>query len=143
MKPYRVPKRLVLVLMGVIFALIAGGFAFFRAQQKSLRVVAENNLLAVAQIKINQIVSWREDQIAEGVELMNSIFLKQGLENWIQRRDAEGEEIIRARMQALVEHYNYQEVLLLSAGRRQLMSYSGKAVKLHPEMVDALDRSKD
>jgi PAS domain S-box-containing protein len=129
--------------MGVIFVLITGGIAFFRDQQQSLRADAEQDLLAVAQIKIDQIVAWRENQLAEGVELMSSVYLKQGLKNWIQRRDEEGEEIIRTQMQALIDHYHYSDILLLTPDRSQLMSYSGQRVKIHPEMTEAFAQARE
>lgn len=143
MKPYRVPKWLVIILMGVILSLIAGGYAFFRVQRQSLRAEAEEDLLTIADGKIDQITSWRENQLAEGVELMNSVFLKRGMADWIQRRDAEGEEIIRTRMRALVEHYRYRDILLLTPEGRQLMSYSGDRTALHPEMVTALRNARE
>jgi PAS domain S-box-containing protein len=143
MKPYRVPKWLVIVSTVIFFILIASGYGFFQAQQNSMRVIAERDLFAVANSKLDQITLWRENQLAEGVELMSSVHLKRGLENWIRRRDAEGEEIIRTRMQSLVEHYHYQEILLLTPDGRQLMSFTGKRVTLHPEMLEALSEAQD
>jgi PAS domain S-box-containing protein len=130
-------------LTGVILALTVGGYAFFQVQRQSLRAEAESDLLAVANIKLDQIASWRENQLAEGVELMSSLYLKRGMANWIQRRDAEGEEIIRTRMQALVEHYHYRDILLLTPEGRPLMSYSGDRTPLHPEMVKSLGKARD
>lgn len=143
MKPYRIPKWLEVVFIGAIFALIGGGYAFFRVQQQSMRAEMERNLLAVAQVKIDQITSWRENQLAEGVELMSSVYLKRGIADWLQRRDVESEEIIRARMQALVDHYHYKDILLLTPDGRQLMSYSGQKADIHPEMTEAFTNARE
>jgi PAS domain S-box-containing protein len=129
--------------MGVILALIVGGYAFFQVQRQSLRAEAERDVLAVAQIKIDQITSWRENQIAEGVELMSSSFLMRGINAWTRTRDAEGEELIRSRMNSLVDHYHYRDILLLTPEGRQLMSFSGERSALHQEMINALNEARE
>lgn len=117
MKPYRAPKWLIITMLGVVFGLLGSGFIYFRMQQRTLREEAEKDLLGVAQVKLEQITAWREDQLAEGRELMSSSFLMRGINAWIRTRDEASEDLIRAEMQVLVDHYRYRDILMLTSGR--------------------------
>ncbi len=141
MKPFRFPRSLATALALMLLALLAGGIWFFRAQQEYLRQIAENELLAVAQLKVEQITDWRSDQLAEARELMDSQFLKLGVAAWMTRRDPDSRDMILARMRSLQAHYGYEDILLVNPAGEIILSLAGTRTELDQEAQAVLEQA--
>lgn len=141
MKPYLFPRWLLLTMLLVMAVLLGGGIWFFRAQQAHMRKMAENELFAIAEMKNKQIVTWREDQLAEAQELMDSLFLKEGVVRWMVSRDAESEEMILARMRSIQQHYDYEDVLLVDAAGKVLLNLGDRQAQLDADTLLVLEEA--
>ena len=70
------PRRLLAVVALVIFAMTIGGAWFYRAQRQAFRRETGAQLLAIAQLKVNQIVQWRQERLGDSAVLAESAIWK-------------------------------------------------------------------
>jgi len=138
MKSYRFPPKLAALMLLVMLVLLGGGLWYFRAQQTYQRQTVENELLSIAEVKVEQIVQWRQDQLAEAQELMDSQFLKEGTERWMEGRDAESAGMILSRMRSLQQRYAYMDVLLVDVQGNILLSLQDSLAPLDAEALRVL-----
>jgi two-component system, cell cycle sensor histidine kinase and response regulator CckA len=73
----------VMFIFFVIFTLIAG-FLFYQRQQRQIKSEAQNYLAAIADLKVNQIVQWRHERVADGMLLLNNPPLIKAAEEYLR-----------------------------------------------------------
>lgn len=123
MKKTRFHRGILFGFVVFLLVLMAGGVWFFRSQRDVLRAEAEQDLAAISELKVAQIVSWQNDQLAEGREIMRNTFLIDGVSRWMKNRAGRDEKTIRETMQALVDHYGYHDILLVDTTGAIIWSY--------------------
>ena len=136
MNPF--PRWLAASLAAATLLLLAGGGWFYRTQERHLRIRAEKELQAIAELKVGQIAAWRADQLAEAGELMSSAFFIEGVARAMASRQVGAAREIRNRFRSLQEHYNYTDVLLVDMGGKVCLSLAGRRGPLHAEAAQAL-----
>lgn len=126
-----------LLYLCVWLAFAAGGLAFLRSHQARLRAEAENDLSAVASLKVGQIVAWRAERLADAAVLMDhpglSAICARAMDSRATpagRQDAL--ERLQRHFQSLIAHYGYSDVLLCDAGGA-VLSRQG-STEVHPEV---------
>ncbi|MCX7766720.1 MAG: hypothetical protein N2246_08480, partial [Candidatus Sumerlaeia bacterium] len=130
-----------LILLVIMLMILGGGVWFYREQKKALMQKSGDTLTAIARLKANQISAWRADQLAEGKELMSSIFFIQSVTSWLANPAPETTEKIRLQLHSLQEHYSYVDVLLVDREGRPLISLSGYSQKLQDEVQPFLNKA--
>jgi PAS domain-containing protein len=82
-----------------LLALAAGGLWISHTQEQHMRQSAEDELQAIARLKVKQIADWRADQLKEAGELTTSAFLIDGAARWLAapRADAAADILSRFR----------------------------------------------
>lgn len=141
MKSYPFPRWLLLSMLLVMAVLLGGGIWYFRAQQAHMREMVENELLAIADLKIEQITTWRKDQLAEAQELMDNPFLINNVSNYFATFDDATATMILAHMEALQMHYAYEDVLLVDAAGQVLLNLGGSQQSLDDEALLTLQEA--
>ena len=141
MKAYKLPRGFLLIISIMIVLMIGGGFWFFITQRNQIQRNVENELLTIAESKVNQISQWRSDQIAEGNELVSSDFFVQGIARWMQSRDAEDEAMFLSRFQSLQDHYGYFDVLLVNPEGKVLISLKNSLIEIDDKAKGTLHQA--
>ncbi|HPG01281.1 MAG TPA: PAS domain S-box protein [Kiritimatiellia bacterium] len=124
------PKWLAVLLVVAILCIVAGGAWFYRMQQDYVRQDIEPDLETIAQLKVGQIVAWREDQLGEAEELSSSSFLAAGVEQWFAN-PASSPEYILQRFRSLQHHYGYLDVIMVDTNGHVRLSLAGIHHEVH------------
>lgn len=124
------PKWLAVLLVVAILCIVAGGAWFYRMQQDYVRQDIEPDLETIAQLKVDQIVAWREDQLGEAGELCGSPFLALGVEKWLSNPDASN-DYITERFRSLQRHYDYLDVIVVDTNGHVHLSLAGIHHEIH------------
>jgi PAS domain S-box-containing protein len=132
------PSWLKTVLALAVLALLAGGLLFYHVQEQRVRQDVESNLKVITEFKVNEIVAWRADQLAEGSELMASLFFVEGTAQWLADPQSNAATEILSRFRSLQKHYLYRDVFLVDAGARVRLSLSGRLGPLEADSAQAL-----
>lgn len=122
----------------VLLGLVAGGIWFYRTQEQELREHKENELQAIAQLKVQEIAIWRAERLGDAAILSDSPLFIEGVAHWLLNPQAGAPEAILTQFRALQEHYHYADVLLVDPDGNIRLSLSGRLEPLHAETVDAL-----
>ncbi len=85
-----IPWFLITVFGFLVVCILTAGIIFFLTQQKRLKSEAENYLAAVAELKVNQIVLWRHERIADGKLIMNNPPLVKAAEAYLSSPEKSG-----------------------------------------------------
>ncbi len=132
------PRKLIIAFALLVLCVLAGGYWFYVSQERLHKEEAEKNLETVAQLKIGQIMEWREERLAAASILMESPFLNEAVAGWSAApRPALTEELL-ALFRSRQKHYYYHDVLLVDAKARVRMSLRGHSGILHEDAAQAL-----
>ena len=132
-------QRALLVLVVAVF--LAGGVWFFIAEKRQQRDAADANLLAIAQLKTDQIVSWRNNQLGEATELTLSPLFVKSVARWLADPTPEAAADYRIRLNGLRDHYHYRDVILTDAAGNIRLSVSGTRWALSADEAQSIKRA--
>ena len=103
----------------VVFALLLLGIAlvdyvFYRAQTHAIKEQAQQQLSAIADLKVQQITNWRNERLGDAYVLRENIFVRVAVADWLRLGlDSEQREQINTWLQSYVLRFDYREALLL------------------------------
>jgi len=134
------PRWVVAALLSTLMMLLAGGAWFYAVQERELKQQAEDDLVAVARFKVDQIERWKRGCIGDATVIMDSPFLAQGIEHFLKGPNAVNGRDLRARLQSLKTNYLYSDVLLVDAEGKTRLSLSGHD-DVHLNLDHTLERA--
>ncbi len=117
---------------------VTGGVLFYREQERSLREKAETELTAIAQLKIEQIASWREQHMKTAERLSSSRLFAENVQAWIDQPTPARESGIRQRLLAERPSGDYYDVILVDTRGDVLLRLDETGHSMHeglPEIV--------
>jgi two-component system, cell cycle sensor histidine kinase and response regulator CckA len=137
----KIPKGLIIGLLAIIAVLLIGGRWFYFEQENRLRRDVENNLTAIAHLKVNQIAAWRAKLLVDASVLAQDVLFARRLTRFLTSPDDDNTAQIRARLHILLNNYHYTDIMLVDAAgiiHLDLVEGSGSG---HPEIETALAQS--
>ena len=108
-----------------VLVLAGTGIWFYNSQQQSLRQDTEANLETIAQLKLDQIVQWRNERLADASVLMDSPLLTEAVAKWLETSDPTLAEELLACFRASSKHQHYQDVVLMDTDGQVRLSLNG------------------
>ncbi|PKO14281.1 hypothetical protein CVU37_14780 [candidate division BRC1 bacterium HGW-BRC1-1] len=114
-----------LVLSAAVLVLLVGGAWFYRAQMQSTLQAANENLSAIARLKVDQIARWRTERLADAFVLTENPFLADAVARFIETPDTVTSQGLVACFSSLQTRYDYMEILLVAPDGRVLLSLPG------------------
>ncbi|CAK0754084.1 two-component system, sensor histidine kinase and response regulator [Gammaproteobacteria bacterium] len=103
-----------LVIYTTIFiTLLGGAILFYRAQERLFRHEVEVNLLAIANLKIEQIVQWRTERLDDAAAVSDSVFLIDAVTRWLSQPEPELTANLQDRLNSMGRRKHYQDVILV------------------------------
>ncbi len=149
MKPPRSPLAIpIVLLLALILLLSAAGYEYFRQGERHVKRAATENLGAIADLKIKEILNWRkallDDAAAVTANPLNALRVIPFLERDAAADGYEAE--IKAWLTSLVSIYGFMDAVLLdTAGRVWLSSgfspaVAGEYAKVNASLVCASGR---
>ena len=139
MKPYKLPQIFFLVFVLVILLMAGGGAWFYFEQREFLKENINDDLLTIAQSKVEQITTWRRDQISEGVELSENMHLIQDLSDWQETQNPETTAKIISYLKTIQTHYGYSDIAFVSSNGQPLLNLGKELEPLDDEAIGTLN----
>jgi len=118
----RIPWHLILIFLFFSLGIISIGYFYYYHEQAFLKQEKLDDLKAIADMKIKQIVEWRWERLGDATLIMKDSFLAARIKDWLESRDkSELRNEILHRLKALMV-YQYQNIALLDPEGRVRMS---------------------
>ena len=114
-------RQQMLLLSLVIFILIvSGGYFYYQYEKYAIRREKYSELKTIADLKIDQIVHWREERLADAHVFSESPFIRHALQRWLLSKDNTLEKDLLERLSLI--NYKYEDVFIVSAEGKILLS---------------------
>jgi two-component system, cell cycle sensor histidine kinase and response regulator CckA len=111
----------IVIITVVIIALLSLGVWFYHAQERALQKKVEEDLLAIARLKVNQISTWRKDQLESAVSMQEHPFLIDSISKFMESpKDSIGRDI-RIRLKNLAVRHHLADLLLVDLNGTELL----------------------
>lgn len=140
----RTPRvREALIVVAVIGALVvlAGGSMLYRGQETLLRGRAEEQIVSVGRLKVEELEKWRADRLAEGWQVMNDPGIGLIVDRWLRDGDEQTRKDAALALDALRFGGRYRSVVLVDTDGRELMEQGGSGAPTHPDMLPLLEEA--
>jgi two-component system, cell cycle sensor histidine kinase and response regulator CckA len=108
------PWFLIIVFFLLVTGILATGFFFYHAQQRRIKTEAQNNIAAIADLKVSQIARWRQERMIDAkLTYENAAFIRLVSEYLrVPRKSGAQQEIFKL-MKSFQKDAGYKSVLLL------------------------------
>ncbi len=130
-------KWLIATVTIVLLMLLIFGFWYYRSQRELIRREVENNLLAIASLKQEQIINWRLERLADVSMIMESPLLNETIPRWLAHPQQKDTEQIVARFR-LQRYEKYSDISLVDNNGKICLSLSGKRGNASSELRQVL-----
>ena len=121
-------KPMVIIGIVVSIIIIIGGYFYYISERDSFRKEKHTELRAIVELKINQILKWRKERIANITVTSQSVLLKKAITQWITNKDnlILKEEILE-RLSLTQKEYVYEDILITNTHGELLLSIEENA----------------
>jgi len=114
-----------------LLVLLCGGLWFYHAEKSAARLKAQQQLAAIAHLKVDQLVAWRKARLDDATLLTNTApFIKSVTAYFIDPEGTNVEEL-RSQLHNLQEHGQYAELLVVDLDGRVRLSVNGQLETLN------------
>jgi len=129
--PRRAAQWLLIVLFGIVsLALAVAGYRYYREQERIIRAERYNDLAAVADLKVGQIVQWRQERLADA-NLYATGMIRTLLLQWLA---APNDDVLPATLLERARSYanteDYGNVILSDTDGRILLTLDNRLTEL-------------
>ena len=128
----RVGKWSLIGLFGAAaLALAAGGYWLYRGQTQAIRNAKQSELKAIAELKVNQIVAWRSERLANARVHSRRAFLRSAVGRWLKASgDATLTTEAEQNLKLLSTSYGYEDLIVAGRDGRILFSLNPRLTVL-------------
>ncbi|NPV67436.1 MAG: PAS domain S-box protein [Anaerolineae bacterium] len=130
-------RSLMVILVLVLLGVLAGGGVLYYTQYQHLLNMARQELQTIARLKVDQIMAWRQDHLADAAAFSETLF-SEVVQYWMNNPQDSAIEALLTRFRALQEYDSYDDVLLVDAAGTVRLSLSGDLTPLPGESAQAL-----
>ena len=119
----RASYTFILVFVLLSSGIVTAGFLYYRNYEKRHRIEVENQLSAIADLKVDELVHWRKERLGDAALVYQNDNFSIRVKNYLQK--PEDEETVKKLLTWLLhirESYQYDRVFLIDAGGRERLS---------------------
>ncbi|MDO9264287.1 MAG: PAS domain S-box protein, partial [Desulfosalsimonadaceae bacterium] len=142
-QPSSPSKPAFFILAGLLmFCFIIGGYRFYRHEATAVETKKHDELKAIADLKIRQIVAWRQEREADA-RIHSTGAIRTDLFEWLKAPadDSAIKTRIKNRLQTLKEYQGYDNLILAGTDGRILLSLDPDLRELEPEIQQLVRRA--
>ena len=130
----KVPWHLSLIFLVLVLIVSVMGYFYYQGQKKQIKREKQNELLAIAELKVGQITSWRKERTADAASIFNDFLLGPYILSLLHDpKETKGKKEILTWMKSFKETYQYEDIVLLDGNGSILLSVSERKGVVEPE----------
>lgn len=128
------PKIWIGLFFVVVALFIAGGIWFYNIEARNIRNQRNSELHAIAELKIDQIIQWREERLGDAMFFTSSPAIKIVLSQWMSSpEDSALKSALVDQLKGLIRAYKYQNAILATADGSILLAGEPQSALIYPE----------
>jgi PAS domain S-box-containing protein len=120
-----IPWFLITIFMSLVAGIFIIGFIFYQKQQEHIKIEAQNDLAAIADLKVGQIARWRKERIIDAKLVYNNTAIARQIESYFKtpEKTSHKQDLLKL-MKSFQEYAGYKSILLLDTKRNVRLSVS-------------------
>ena len=132
----RPPWALVAVFVGLTLGIVAIGYLYYRHYERSFRIGVEQQLSAIADLKVGELVQWRKERLGDGAVLFNNAAFTGLVRRFLgQPEDADARRQLQAWIGKIQANSQHDRVFLLDTQGVERISAPGTPEPVAPHLV--------
>ncbi|HEY6011065.1 MAG TPA: PAS domain S-box protein, partial [Nitrospirota bacterium] len=140
-------SRLILIFLVLAVLIGLAGFLYYDFQKQHIKDNIEDELSAIADLKVNQIAEWRKERLKEATSIARNTIVTLEVRRFLRDAALPGaDEAVRHWLNGLAEFADYRSVLLVDTwGNVRLSSSGARNIHAHealPSIREALRTGK-
>jgi signal transduction histidine kinase len=139
---HKTPWQLILIFLILVVLISSLGLSYYAIQKKQFKKEKQDELLAIADLKVDQIVNWRKERLADAATIRDNFFLAPQIRRLLhgpkgtkERRD------ILTWMESFRETYQYDDILFLDKEANTLLSVGNKPEAIGAETIELVNEA--
>jgi hypothetical protein len=117
------PWHLLLIFVALTLGILLVGWLSYKHQAGHIKRDKQNDLIAIMDLKIQQIGNWRHERLADAKVIGGDPFFAQQVQELLAGRKSPGlEKRILTRMETLT-YYQYQRIALIDTHNKVILSF--------------------
>jgi len=134
LKLRRSPWQLILIYLILAILIFSVGVYYYEGQKKEIKKNKDDELLAIADLKVSQIVNWRKERLGDAATIYANVLLTPQLQRLVQRPNGTREKrAILTWMESFKVSYQYDDILFLDKYGTILLALAPKSERLGPD----------
>jgi PAS domain S-box-containing protein len=130
---YKFPLHLVIIFLILATCIGVSGYFYYENQKEHIKRERQNELTAIENLKVNQIVNWRKERLGDAAIFSESPFISHHVRQFLENpNDTEIKQEILTWMKTFQQVYQYQNIILIDAHEDIRLSVSDKREVLEP-----------
>ena len=125
-----IPKGVVFIAIAAFVTILVAGYWFYNEQRRIVKVAAEAHLTAIADLKVQQITQWREEQLSDANVLGKSPFFSQACREWLANPQTNSDTNIHSLLKLFQHNHGYEDVFLADTNGLPRISVSSHMSEL-------------
>jgi PAS domain S-box-containing protein len=142
----KIPWHLIVIFLLLSLGIGTSGYFYYKNQKDYMKNRVEEELSAIADLKVGQILNWRRERIGNANTIFRSPFLISGIHQYLKNpSDSRLRQRVLNWMMFFRQNYGYESMLLLNTQRTVLLSVpKGKALDtyIQHQVEEALRTNK-
>jgi PAS domain S-box-containing protein len=128
--PRKIPWNLLIIFFILVIAINVLGYLYYEGQKEQIRKEKQNELLAIADMKVTQIVNWRKERLGDLSFVLNNPLIFSQIHEWLHNaNNTRQRAIIFTWMKSMCDIYRYDRIILItSEGNVQFLVPEGQDV---------------
>ncbi len=134
---FRTAIHFMLIFVALAVGIVVAGYGYWRNQERHYRAKAEQELAAIAELKMAGLVQWRLERLGDGGVLFKNAVLSALVRRFFEKpEDADAQRDLHVWLGSYATHFRYDAVRLLDTqGVTRLSSPAGLPA-VSPEVVE-------
>jgi PAS domain S-box-containing protein len=129
----KIPSHLIAIFLVLSTGIGIAGFLYYANQKEYIRQEKQNELAAIADLKVNEISRWRRENLKDAENILANPFIKSHIQEWLHNPRADAGKEVNSLLVSLRKNEGYSSVVLLDAGGRIRMAVPDGKETLGPD----------
>jgi PAS domain S-box-containing protein len=139
--PYKTPWGLIIAIVILFIAIVAAGVLFYQSQEQQVKDQVTSDLTAIAKLKADNIVVWREDRLFDARVISAGAFFTEGSDHFLTYGDNESREKILIRFKEMNASPHYSNAQLVDPQGIVHISLDPDITSIPPSIIAQVNAS--
>jgi PAS domain S-box-containing protein len=109
----KVPYHLILIFLVLSLTIWAAGYYYYQKQIQEIRKEKAEDLTAIADSKVGQIVNWRKERLGDTGIIFNNPLVIPHIQQFLEKSSPENRQLLFDCLNSLINQYKYKSIILL------------------------------